>query len=558
MSAQRAPAAEGRRYRHVMSRYDLLMASVGTVIGSGWLFGSMYAAKYAGPAAIFSWLIAGVLFLIIEAPFAEMAAMFPEAGAGLRMPQFAFGTLASSMTSWTSVLGGGFGVAIECLAVVQYAGGYIPALFNKQVGAATPLGLLVTAVLMLIFLSLTMYGVRLFSRTITIWTTIKWVVPSCSAILLIIAGFSGGGASNFSAAGGFMPYGFEPVLTAIALGGLVYAYSGPRSAMALAAEGANPKRDVPFALLAAILGAMVLYTLLQIGFIVAIPHSALAKGWAAISFTSPMAQLAIGIGLGWLGVVLYVDAALSPAGTGLLLTGTASRNLYAIEKNGFGVPKWLQHLNRRGIPATAQWSAYVLGLIAILPFPSWHALIVLTSSAGILGYMISGSALGAFRKTIPNVPRPFSVGRHARWLGPTAMAVATSMFLWYGWPTTMRVGIWYILGLILYAIFASAQKLPKRDIRAGIWLPVLLFSEIVLSWLGSFGKGNLHILPFPLDEVVAIALGIGFYYWAVNSAYKTAAVTDASEGKNLDYHEELVVEDLGVAIRVPTPEAGGE
>jgi amino acid transporter len=541
------------RYRHVMSRYDILMASVGTVIGSGWLFGSYFAARYAGPAAIFSWIIAGVLFLVIELPFAEMAAMFPEAGAPARMPQLAFGTLASSMTSWTAVLGGGFGVAIECLAVVQYAGGYIPALFNKAAGAATPLGLLVTAVLMLIFMQLALHGVRLFSKTITVWTTIKWVVPSCAAILLIIAGLTQGGASNFSSAGGFMPYGFEPVLTAIALGGLIYAYSGPRSAMALAAEGANPKKDVPFALLCSILGALVLYTLLQIAFILAIPHSALAGGWAHISFSSPMAQLALGIGLGWLGIVLYIDAAVSPAGTGLLLTGTSSRTLYAIEKNGFGVPKWLRRLDHRGVPATAQWTAYVLGLIAIMPFPSWHSLIVLTSSAGILGYMLSGSSLGAFRRTAPDMARPFSVGRHARWLGPTAMAIATSMFLWYGWPTTMRVGIWYAVGLILYAIFFNTQKLPRRDIRAGIWLPVLLFSEVLLSWLGSFGSGNLHILPFPLDEVVAIALGIGFYYWSIRCAYETDAVKEMKEGKNVDYHEELVVEDLGIAIRVPEP-----
>lgn len=210
------------------------------------------------------------------------------------------------------------------------------------------------------------------------------------------------------------------------------------------------------------------------------------------------------------------------------------------------------------MPATAQRSAHVPGLVAILPFPSWHLLIVLTSSARILGYMISGSALGACRKTIPNLPRPFPVGCHARWLGPTAVAAATSMFLGYGWPTTTRVGVWYIPGPVLHAIFASAQKPPRRDIRAGIRLPLLLFPEIPPSWLGSFGKGNLHVLPLPLDEVVAIAPGIGFYCWAVHSAYRTAAVSEASEGKKLDHHEEFVVVDLGITMRVPTPEPGGE
>lgn len=553
MTAEKAGAGEGRRYRHVMTRYDMLMASVGTVIGSGWLFGAFFAAQFAGPAAILSWIIAGVLFLIIEAPFAEQVTMFPEAGASLRMPQIACGTLASSMTSWSTVLAGGFGVAIECLAVVQYAGGYIPALFDAKTGTATALGLLVTALLMLVFQALTLYGVRLFSKTVSIWTTIKWIVPSIAMVLLIISGLSKGGATNFSSAGGFMPYGFEPVLTAIAVGGLIYAYSGPRSAMALAAEGANPKRDVPFALLGSVFGALILYTLLQVAFIVAIPHSALAQGWAKINLTSPMAQLAIGVGLGWLGIVLYVDAALSPAGTGLILTGVNSRALFAIEKNGFGVPRWLKFLNNRGVPSKAQWATYVLGLLGILPFPSWHAMIVLASAVGILTYMVSGTVLGIFRKFAAEVPRAFTVGRHAKWLGPAAMAVATSMFLWYGWPTTMQVGIWYAVGLILYAFFANTQKLPRRDIRAGIWLPVLLFAEVLLSWLGSFGSGNLHILPFPLDEILAIALGIGFYYWAVGSAYETDALKELKEGKNLDYHEERVIEDMGVPLPVPSP-----
>ncbi|MGC8488703.1 MAG: APC family permease, partial [Clostridia bacterium] len=263
--------AEGRRYRHVMSRYDMFMMALGTVIGSGWLFGAMYGAQFAGPAAILSWVIAGVLFLLIEWPFAEMAAMFPESGAPARIPQLAFGSLGSSMNSWLYLMTGGLGVAIEALAIIQYAGGYLPALFSTKTNAATPLGLFFTAVLMLVFTILNVYGVRLFAKTVTYWSTIKWIVPSGAMILLLISGLMHGGGANLTSAatGGFMPYGFEPVLTAVAVGGIIYAYSGPRSAMSVAAEGSNPKRDVPFALLASVGFALVLYTGLQIAFLVA-------------------------------------------------------------------------------------------------------------------------------------------------------------------------------------------------------------------------------------------------------------------------------------------------
>jgi amino acid transporter len=550
--------AEGRRYRHIMTRYDLFMMALGTVIGSGWLFGSMFAAQFAGPAALLSWLIAGVLFLLIEWPFAEMAAMFPESGAPARVPQFALGSFGNSMNSWLTLMTSGLGVAIECLAIIQYAGGYLPGLFSLKTDSATPLGLFVTALLMLVFTMLNVYGVRIFSRTVTYWTTIKWVVPSGAMILLIISGFIHGGGANLSlpSAGGFMPYGFEPVLTAVAVGGIIYAYSGPRSAMAVAAEGRNPKRDVPFALLASVGFALILYTGLQLAFLVAVPHSALAHGWAHINFTSPLAQLAIGLGLGWLGVVLYVDGALSPGGVGLIITGTSPRGIYAVDKNGYGLPSWLMRLSRRGVPLNALWVSFVYGLICILPFPSWHALVVVVSGAGILSYMTSGSCLGILRKHAADIPRPFSTGRHARWLGPTAMAVSAMMFLWYGWPTTMQVGIFFLVGLALYVVAYYRARLPRRDIQAGLWLPVLFFAIVVLSWLGSFGTGNLHVIAFPWDTLIAAAMGVASYYWAVASSYETDSLKEMKVGRNTDFHPELVEQDIHGHIFHRAPSAG--
>ncbi len=537
---------EGRRYRHVMTRYDMFMMALGTVIGSGWLFGAMFGAQFAGPAAILSWIIAGILFLLIEWPFAEMAAMFPESGAPARIPQLAFGSLGSSMNSWLYLMTGGLGVAIECLAIIQYAGGYLPALFSTKTDSATTLGLFCTALLMLLFTILNIYGIRLFARTVTYWSTVKWIIPTGAMILLIIAGLTHGGGANLTSAstGGFMPYGFEPVLTAVAVGGIIYAYSGPRSAMSVAAEGRNPKRDVPFALLASVGFGLVLYTGLQIAFLVVVPHSALAHGWSHISYTSPLAQLAIGIGIGWLGVILYIDGGLSPAGVGLIGTGTSPRAIYAVEKNGFGLPAWLKKLSRRGVPLNALWASFVFGLICILPFPSWHALVVVVSGAGILSYMTSGSALGIFRRHASEIPRPFSTGRHARWLGPLTMGLSAMMFLWYGWPTTMQVAIFFLVGLALYVVAFVGLKLPRRDIRAGLWMPALFFGVVVLSWFGSFGTGNAHVLAFPWDTIVAGLMGVGAYYWAVSSSYETDQLKEVKAGKNLDFHPELVEQDI--------------
>lgn len=55
-----ASREQGATLRREMSLLDLTMACLGAIIGSGWLFGVLYAANTAGPAAIVSWLIGGV------------------------------------------------------------------------------------------------------------------------------------------------------------------------------------------------------------------------------------------------------------------------------------------------------------------------------------------------------------------------------------------------------------------------------------------------------------------------------------------------------------------
>ncbi|MCA1695072.1 MAG: APC family permease, partial [Actinobacteria bacterium] len=63
-------------------------------------------------------------------------------------------------------------------------------------------------------------------------------------------------------------------------------------------------------------------------FIGALNPGNLAQGWAnpvGKGDFGPYATLATGLGLGWLAVILYIDAFVSPAGTGLIYVGTSAR-----------------------------------------------------------------------------------------------------------------------------------------------------------------------------------------------------------------------------------------
>ncbi|HKC27896.1 MAG TPA: amino acid permease, partial [Jatrophihabitans sp.] len=95
-STTRTRTARGAQPEHVKMRRDigvvgLLFASVGSIIGSGWLFGALTAAQLAGPAAILSWVIAAVMILFIGLVYAELGTMFPLSGGVVRFPHLAFG-----------------------------------------------------------------------------------------------------------------------------------------------------------------------------------------------------------------------------------------------------------------------------------------------------------------------------------------------------------------------------------------------------------------------------------------------------------------------------------
>src|SRR3954467_10081221 len=93
-TATKRATQEPQLKRHV-GIVGLLFASVGSIIGSGWLFGALDASTQAGPAAVVSWALGGVMILLIALTYAELGTMFPLSGGVVRFPHLAFGSFAS-------------------------------------------------------------------------------------------------------------------------------------------------------------------------------------------------------------------------------------------------------------------------------------------------------------------------------------------------------------------------------------------------------------------------------------------------------------------------------
>ena len=87
----------------------------------------------------------------------------------------------------------------------------------------TAIGIVVAAVLMLIMAILNAMGAKFLGRSTSVIAVVKLIVPILTMIVLFCLDFH---SSNFHAAGGFMPYGWHGVVTALPLGGVIFSFIG--------------------------------------------------------------------------------------------------------------------------------------------------------------------------------------------------------------------------------------------------------------------------------------------------------------------------------------------
>src|SRR3954466_4448222 len=142
----------------------LLWASVGSIIGSGWLFGAQKALGVAGPAAIISWVIGSVAILILALVHAELGGMYPVSGGTARFPHYAFGGAAGASFGWFSWLQAATVAPIAVSAMIEYAGHWSFAEgWLKTNGTLTTAGLIIAIILMAILTAVNFLGVKMLA-----------------------------------------------------------------------------------------------------------------------------------------------------------------------------------------------------------------------------------------------------------------------------------------------------------------------------------------------------------------------------------------------------------
>ncbi|MGH8371148.1 MAG: APC family permease [Gammaproteobacteria bacterium] len=496
----------------------LLFAGVSSMIGSGWLFGPMHAAKDAGPLSIGSWAIAALVVGLIALVYAELGPMFTRSGGLMYMSLITHGRLVGRIWSWILFLAYVSIAPVEAMAVVTYANSYLPGMVHPATGLLTGYGVVVAVIVLGLLTALNFLVLRLILMLNTIATWIKVCAPIGTIIVLLIFSHHPENlAVPAHATGNVMN-----MFTAISTAGVFFSLFGFTQAIQLAGETANPARNIPIAVIGTIIIGAIIFVLVQYAFVAAVPPDVLARdGWGGLSFSGisgPMAGLAITIGASFWAYALFADAIISPAACGYIWTTATARMLMASSDENLASPE-MQKINRFGVPWVALIVSFLIGLLFFFPFPSWQKLVDYASSATVLSYGLGCIVLLQLRRVMPEVKRPFRLWR-AWTIAPLAFIASNFVLFWAGFYVMSFLFALLLAGLALYLIFNSGEG--ARDWQHALWLIPYFGGMWLLSWIGPTSMGGQGYLDIYWDMLSVAVLSLIILYIALNNSVSAA------------------------------------
>jgi amino acid transporter len=551
------PTGEYHLQRKVGLR-GMTLVSLGSIIGSGWLFGALGAASLAGGGgSLLTWLIAALVLGLLALVHAELGSTYPVSGGTARFPFMAFGGLGGFTGGWMAFIQAVTIAPIEVEASLSHLQAKFPGGFDVYTASGTlrASGVLWGLLFMAFFTIINTLGVKWLAETNSITMIWKLLIPTATIFALLFTSFHSG---NFTAGGGFAPYGAHGVLAALSAG-VIFAAEGFEQSIQIGGESQNPQRNIPRALLIAMLIGTVFYLLLDMAFVGSVNPANLVHGWThplpGASKLGPYITLTTQAGLGWLATLLVIDAVVSPGGTGLVYMGTSSRLSYGLGRNGY-FPKIISRINARGVPIISIGICFVIGMLTFLPFPDWFGLVGLITSATVIMYAMAPLALAGLRKHDPDRPRAYRLP-FAEVLSPLAFIMANIVVYVSGYSTIFWMEMFIAAGLIIFGLYQASLPADRRtilDLKSATWLIPWLVALLIIAWLGRYNGNPDKVFGITLvatsrigewwDLLAVAGLSLVIYYWARATAMPRekvqAAVAEVESEASIELESHLV------------------
>lgn len=431
-----------------------------TAIGLGTMLGGIFptigaGAHAAGPAVILAYVLSGLVSLCVALCYAEFASMVPVAGSAYTYAYATLGEVVAWVIGWDLILEYGLSVAPTASSWSAYAqqvlsgvGITLPAALQTGAIAAGQIDV-VAALIVLVITVLVAVGIRESANVngvlvvFQIFTMIVFIAATASAI-------------HGEFLHPFAPHGFHGIVAGTAL--VFYAYIGFDTVTVASEEATDPVRHVPIGIMLALGIGGVLYVVLALCTVGAMPYAKLSDGAAMLDAVRAATKNP---------AVFWIVALGGVAGnTTVMVTSLLGqiRIFYVMARDRMLPPSVAKIHPRFRTPAmmTMITGGIVAVLAALLPLAD---LLDFVNIGTLSAFAIVCAGVLVLRIIAPQAHRPFRAP--LVWIF-TTLGAASCLFLITGLslPTWIRFGVWFVIGIAIYAVYGY-RKSRLRELKGG-------------------------------------------------------------------------------------------
>src|SRR5919197_929363 len=401
MTEETGADREGGELKRSISLFQLTMFGVGATIGTGIFVILSDAVPEAGPAVILSFVMAGVVAGLTAICYAELAGAVPVSGSSYSYAYATLGEAIAMIVAACLLLEYGVSAAGVAVGWSQYVNELLNNLFGFTIPEAISQapeqgGVFNLPAVVLIWLCtlLLLRGASESAKVNAIMVLIKLGVLA----LFVIVGLQGWNSDHLSH---FAPDGFNGINAAAGI--IFFSYIGLDAVSTAGEEVKNPRRNLPLAIIGALIIVTSIYVAVAVVAVAAQPVSAFNGQEAGLS-----AILEDVTGSTWPASVLAAGAIISIFSVTLVVIYGQTRILFAMSRDGM-IPRFFHKLNPRTLtPVTATFVvASILTLLAgVVPI---DFLFEMTSIGTLVAFLIVSIGVMVLRQTAPDLPRGFKV-----------------------------------------------------------------------------------------------------------------------------------------------------
>jgi amino acid transporter len=439
--------------------FQLSAFGIGATIGTGIFFVLSQAVPIAGPAVIWSFVIAGAVAGLTAVCYAELAGAVPVSGSSYSYAYATMGELVAMVVAACLLLEYGVSGAAVAVGWSQYLNELLDNLFGWRIPEALANspeegGLINLPAVILIALcaALLIRGASESAKVNAVMVLIKIGI----LVMFIAIGITGWNTDNLA---DFAPFGMAGITAAA--GVIFFSFIGLDAVSTAGDEVRNPHRTLPMAIIIALVTVTGLYILVSLVAVAAQPWTQFDGQEAGL------AQILENIvGSSWPGTVIAAGAVVSIFSITLVVIYGQTRILFTMSRDGM-IPKLFHKVNprtRTPIPNTVVVAAVIAVLAGFVPI---SFLAEMTSVGTLVAFLVVSIAVMVLRRREPDLPRTFRVPLYP--ITPILSALGCLWIIKDLRPITLLVFLgWVALALIWYFSYGIKKSTLGRHVPAGL------------------------------------------------------------------------------------------